>query len=75
MDLKRVLIGIAVILGTLYRGMDLCSIIIGSGNPNFPRGTGIRCRVLARGMMNSILVEFEDGFKVVTSRYAARKIQ
>ena len=32
------------------------------------------CRVLARGKMNSILVEFEDGFRVITSRYAVRKI-
>jgi hypothetical protein len=29
--------------------------------------------VLARGAMNSILVEFEDGLRVVTSRYAARR--
>lgn len=35
---------------------------------------GQRCRVLARApKMNSALVEFEDGFKVVTSRYAVRK--
>jgi hypothetical protein len=33
------------------------------------------CRVLVRGSMNSILVEFEDGHKVVTSRYAVRKIK
>ena len=26
------------------------------------------CRVLVRGKMNSCLVEFEDGYKVVTSR-------
>lgn len=32
------------------------------------------CRVLARGKMNSILVEFEDRFRVLTSRYAIRKI-
>lgn len=31
------------------------------------------CRVLARGRMNSILVEFEDGYKVITSRFAVRK--
>jgi hypothetical protein len=30
------------------------------------------CRVLVRGKMNSILVEFEDGYKVVTSRFAVR---
>jgi hypothetical protein len=30
---------------------------------------GQRCRVLARGKLNSILVEFEpDGHKVITSR-------
>ena len=32
------------------------------------------CRVLATGRMNSALVEFEDGTKVVTSRYAVRKL-
>ena len=26
------------------------------------------CRVLARGRMNTCLVEFEDGFRVITSR-------
>jgi hypothetical protein len=34
---------------------------------------GQPCRVLVRGRMNSILVEFEDGYKVVTSRWAVRK--
>lgn len=34
---------------------------------------GQRCRVLGRGKMNSILVEFKDGFRVITSRYAVRK--
>ena len=34
---------------------------------------GLPCKVLARGKMNSILVEFEDGYKVVTWRYAVRK--
>lgn len=36
---------------------------------------GQRCRVLVRGKKNSILVEFEDGHRVVTSRYAVRKIK
>ena len=35
---------------------------------------GYQCKVLARGKMNSILVEFRDGFKVITSRFAVRKI-
>jgi len=39
-----------------------------------PERKGQACRVLVRGRrMNSILVEFEDGYKVVTSRYAVRK--
>lgn len=39
-----------------------------------PERKGEPCRVLARApKMNSILVEFKDGFKVVTSRYAVRK--
>ena len=39
-----------------------------------PERKGQKCRVLARGKMNSILVEFEDGYKVITSRYAVRLI-
>ena len=33
-----------------------------------------QCRVLARGKMNSALVEFEDGERVVTSRFAVRRL-
>jgi hypothetical protein len=40
-----------------------------------PERKGQLCRVIVRGKMNSILVEFEDGYKVVTSRYAVRKIK
>jgi hypothetical protein len=36
---------------------------------------GQGCRVLIRGAKNSILVEFEDGFRCVTSRYAVRKAE
>jgi len=36
---------------------------------------GELCIILARGKMNSILVEFEDGYKVITSRYAVRKVK
>ena len=38
-----------------------------------PERKGQPCRVLVRGRMNSILVEFADGYKVVTSRFAVRK--
>jgi len=38
-----------------------------------PERKGQRCKVLVRGKMNSALVEFEDGFRVITSRYAVRK--
>jgi hypothetical protein len=37
-----------------------------------PDRKGQRCRILARGKMNSLLVEFCDGWKVITSRYAVR---
>ena len=38
-----------------------------------PARFGQRCRVLVRGRMNSILVEFEDGYRVVTCRYYVRR--
>ena len=40
-----------------------------------PERKGQRCRVLARGKMNSILVEFEDGYQVITSRHAVRRVK
>ena len=39
-----------------------------------PGKKGTALRIIVRGKMNSTLVEFEDGFKVVTSRYAVRRI-
>lgn len=33
---------------------------------------GQRCRVVARGALGSVLVEFVDGHRVITSRYAVR---
>jgi hypothetical protein len=36
---------------------------------------GQPCRVLARGRMGSVLVEFADGFRVVASRRAIRLIR
>jgi len=38
-----------------------------------PERKGQPCRVLARGKMNSALVEFPDGYRVITSRYAVRR--
>jgi hypothetical protein len=35
---------------------------------------GQPCRVWARGTMNSIGVEFADGFRTVTARYAVRRV-
>lgn len=34
---------------------------------------GERCRVVARGSMNSALLEFSDGYRTVTSRNGLRK--
>jgi hypothetical protein len=36
-------------------------------------GKGQLCRVLARGNMNSCLVEFPDGYRMVTSSNAVGK--
>jgi hypothetical protein len=38
-----------------------------------PERKGQRCKVLVHGKKNNILVEFEDGYKVVTSRFAVRR--
>ena len=34
---------------------------------------GQPCRVVARGRMNSIQIEFARGLNVITSRYAVRR--
>lgn len=34
---------------------------------------GRRCRIVARGSKNSIMVEFENGQREVVSRYSVRK--
>jgi hypothetical protein len=36
---------------------------------------GKLCRVICRGTMNSCLLEFQDKFRVVTSRNALRKVK
>jgi hypothetical protein len=36
---------------------------------------GLRCRVVARGKRNSLLVEFADGTRHVVSRFAVRRIK
>lgn len=36
---------------------------------------GRLCLILARGRLNSILVQFEDGTRHVVSRYSVRKIK
>lgn len=42
---------------------------------NLPERKGQRCRILARGTMNSALIEFEDGVRHVCSRFAVRKVK
>lgn len=32
------------------------------------------CRIVARGTMNSIMIEFEDGQREIVSRYAVRRL-
>ncbi len=38
-----------------------------------PERKGQSCQILRRGAMNSILVMFSDGYKVITSRWAVRR--
>jgi hypothetical protein len=42
-------------------------------NPKRAKMKGRKCRVLARGRMNSCMVEFENGQREVVSRNALRK--
>jgi len=44
-------------------------------NPVRARLEGKRCRILVSGRMNTVMVEFEDGQRVTTSRRALRKEQ
>lgn len=37
-----------------------------------PERKGQRCRIVTAGSMNSVMVEFEDGFKTITSKHAVR---
>lgn len=39
-----------------------------------PDRKGQRCRLIARGAMNSAVIEFEDGVRHVVSRNAFRKL-
>lgn len=41
---------------------------------NLPDRKGALCRQLARGAMNSALIEFEDGARFIVSRNAFRKV-
>lgn len=39
-----------------------------------PERFGQHCRIIASGKRNSYLIEFEDGYRVVTSRWSVRKM-
>ncbi|MBX9661886.1 hypothetical protein [Novosphingobium sp.] len=39
-----------------------------------PERFGQPCRVIARGRMNSIQIEFADGVNHIVSRYAVRRL-
>ena len=45
---------------------------IWGNNPVRAKWQGKKCRVLVRGKMNSVLIEFENGEQVNTSRNALR---
>lgn len=43
-------------------------------NPVRVKYKGKPCKVLRRGRLNSIVIKFEDGLRMVTSRNAVRKL-
>lgn len=70
-------------LPSAHERRSLGGVLLDPGQPyplvwrvktRLPERQGQACRVLVRGRMNSCLVEFEDGFQVVTSRNYVRKI-
>jgi len=40
-----------------------------------PHRKGQLCKIICRGSMNSVMVEFKDGQRVITSRWAVRKVK
>jgi hypothetical protein len=64
---------LVVLSSTLSQGADAFDHVW-NWTRRLPERFGTRCRVLARGTLNNVLVEFEDGLKVVASRYAAIKV-
>lgn len=46
----------------------------GGKYPKVGKRKGMRCRVLARGAMNSAMIEFEDGYWTITSRNGLRRV-
>jgi len=40
-----------------------------------PHRYGKPCRILIRGKMNSCMIEFQDGYRTITSRWSVRKIK
>lgn len=54
--------------------MDYDRVFVWGNNAEREKLVGRRCRVVAHGSsMQSVLVEFEDGTRVVTSRRATRR--
>lgn len=51
---------------------DFDRIYVWGNNAKRARFKGRACRVVARAKMNSVLLEFEDGERLVTSRHAIR---
>ena len=48
-------------------------VYVWGNNPRRAAYRGRRCRVVARGSLGSVLVEFEDGERTVTSARAVRR--
>ena len=61
--------------GALYCGVEKSDMIYyWRVRSRLPERFGQKCAVLVRGRMNSCLVQFEDGLKVLTSRNYVRRL-
>ena len=59
--------------GQAAAGPDPAYLYVWWWRVRLPERKGRRCRITARGALNSIHVEFPDGFWVITSRWAVRR--
>lgn len=56
------------------KGGDVTHVYRWRNNPRRAQLYGQRCRIMASGRMGSVLIEFQNAERVVTSRRALRRV-